>query len=221
MSEHNEALYPEEYFTVRTNEIMKEKGIDAKELAAKTKIKLNTLYSYLRSPDMNLKTPQSIPPVTAGALIAEALDTSLDYLCGVNETKRIKVERELTATTLLANLYRAIKDAGFTVDLDGSGTCTLTSKNHFIYLFLSQVSGISNEAEFEKILSLFGDLHIINNQLVDTVTYANYLYNEFVYDGIGEEEQALYPEECAEEIKKRSDTLHEEIARAKKKGGKK
>ncbi|MBD5412503.1 MAG: helix-turn-helix transcriptional regulator [Treponema sp.] len=60
-------------FRENLTKVMREKNLSVKELAYKTGIKYGVLNSYLDSRN-------SIPSITNGVKIAEALDTSAEYL---------------------------------------------------------------------------------------------------------------------------------------------
>lgn len=189
-------------FSSKLREVMNDNNITREKLAEKSGINLSALNTYLSNNN------PALPSVAVASRIAKALDKSLDYLTGINKSREIKPDKNITPTVLLKNLARVIKDTNLKIELNNqNNTSILSSNNVNIYTFLSQLNNIANnlnqedyEANVNDIVQGYKSLMIDNGNLIDEYTYMiknewYYLYKGLDYSDNGRSE---YPEEYAE-----------------------
>ena len=197
MSEPKQTLAPEEYFSHKVREVIRQKGLRRDDVAEALGISTSRFNSYLRNYGAVL------PQIVTAVDIANYLGVSLDYLCGTGMVKEQSVEQKLTPAVLLTNLYRATHDAGFHIQTDGSRT-TLTSDNYFVSLFLSQAANMTSMDEVRRLAGQYKDLHVVDHEIVHQSVWEQYHSKDaYIYRDMSEEQQRNFPDECANLIEKR------------------
>lgn len=198
MPEPKQSLAPEEYFSHKVREVIRQKGLRRDDVAEALGISTSRFNSYLRN-----GTPV-LPQITTAMDIANYLGVSLDYLCGTGAVKEQSIEQKITPSVLLTNLYRATHDAGFHIQIDGSRT-TLTSDNYFVSLFLSQVTNMTHMDEVRRLAGQYKDLHVVDHEIVHQSVWEQYHSKDaYIYRDITEEQQLDFPDECTDLIERRT-----------------
>lgn len=186
-------------FAERVNSERKKKNYTRDQLANAINIPLNTLATYLREKD-----PIS-PPLSTALSIAKALEVSLDYLVGINETEEILLPKKNSPDVLLINLFKSIKALNMKITFPTSGGANIISENQYIRLFLNEAIKCKSAEEVRKAASKYDSLNILNNgELIDSLTHRVTKESEFVYGDIDEEDRD-YPEELFNSIQDRKE----------------
>lgn len=138
-----------EVFVARLKDARERKDITLKELAEKCNVSLSAINRYVAM--------TSMPTIEVAASIAEALDVSLDWLCGLKEKEDDHSEmttgklvrmlsRFLTTTTLINSDNKAYNAADFTYSDDGTV---------FVAIYQGNIPNVMDFASWHSFINLY------------------------------------------------------------------
>lgn len=179
-------------FARKVKELIKERGITQKKLATRIHISESNLSTYLRERE------PVFPSIETAANIAKELNVSLDYLCGINETREIQEERVDSAEILLKNLYKVIEDTNLTYTLGAQSETIFSTKTPYIYLFFSQIASNKDKSSIFTLFQSFKNLHVYEGNIINEVEYINIHLMHYIYrdaDDVDDQELWLLAKE--------------------------
>lgn len=180
-----------ENFASRLSELLAERGISHQQFADDLGVQKSKIDSYTRG-------NAALPPLDSAIVIAEELGVSLDYLCKVGEVRELHPS-DSDPTIILLNLLMATRAAGMTISTHGEKV-EITSSNFYISNFLAKAQDIHNIGEIKRLAKMYGDVRLLNGELVHRSDYEIARKNNYIFGDITEEQREEIPEECQQLI---------------------
>lgn len=185
-------------FAERVKECKVDQRMTTEELSRLSYLGRNTIDSYIS------RSKPRIPQLTNAMAIAKALGVSLDYLCGINVEKKLPDQKELSADTLLLNLFIAARDANLEIIADpATSTTTFTSKNVYVSLFFSRLMNSISTIQARELAEKYSHYGVINGQIIEPEVYKEIVNQQRIFCDIEDEDVELYPEETQQLIDER------------------
>lgn len=183
-----------ENFASKLSELLVARGISHQQFADDLGVFKSRIDSYTRG-------NAALPPLDFAIAIAEELGISLDYLCGVGEVHELR-SSESNPSTILLNILIAARDAGMTITTNGEKV-EISTNNFYISNFLAKAQGISGIRELKRLAEMYGDVRLLNGQLVHRSDYEMALKDNYIFGDITDEQREEMPEECQQLINAR------------------